>query len=78
MNSTVIAPPRDSVTATQSATIAGSAFSLTTVVQPMTSEGMYQLMTTSIRAVSDISVPVASRTNGSADRGIQNNSSVPA
>src|SRR6266446_4813173 len=30
-------------------------------------------MTTTVRAVSEISVPVASRTNGYADRGIQNN-----
>src|SRR5947207_5027358 len=30
-------------------------------------------MTTTIRAVSDISVPSASRTNGHADRGIQDN-----
>ena len=31
-------------------------------------------MTTTVRAVSDISVPVASLTNGHADRGVQNNS----
>jgi hypothetical protein len=31
-------------------------------------------MTTTVRAVSDISVPVASRTNGHADRGMQENS----
>src|SRR5438552_12521260 len=31
-------------------------------------------MTTTIRAVSGISVPVTGRTNGNADRGIQNNS----
>ena len=31
-------------------------------------------MTTTDRAGSDISVPVASRTNGHADRGIQDNS----
>src|SRR2546429_7145465 len=31
-------------------------------------------MTTTIRAVSDISVPVTGRTNGNADRGIQRNS----
>src|SRR6266852_8535192 len=31
-------------------------------------------MTTTVRAVSDISVPVASLTNGHADRGLQNNS----
>ena len=31
-------------------------------------------MQTTVRAVSDISVPVASRTNGSADRGTETNS----
>jgi hypothetical protein len=31
-------------------------------------------MTTTVRAVSEISVPVASRTNGHADRAVQDNS----
>src|SRR5207302_2230576 len=35
---------------------------------------MYQLMTTTVRAGSDISGPVASRTNGHTDRGVQINS----